>query len=379
MSSTDVKKIEKKFKTRMEVNLEKIPFISFFNYKNKKKIEETMRSSKGGIQVYSQDLPDGSKRSIKLDVSMSYGLPVSEDQDVWTVVSHKISEYCFEKQVCPETIEINMNCFAKMMKKQITGPFYTNLENSLHRLAGVTLYHNQFMQKKENNSKSNLEYDAQKGIKIINSVAVLKIKKNGKRIQNVVRIELPAWIRQNYENFYTSYIDIDLYFRLKPGRTRRLFKLLDVYRYNQEYFIDYNRCDSILFLRDLKHRSKRNEKLKLALNELKRFNYVKDFIFEEYGIKVFFSTIKKAYNKSLMLKLTEADNETVDFLMTHFKEPESKAMFRNIVREYLPESIVHCLDLTDESIKYEGVKKTKGAIFMYHINKYGRKKQAVLS
>lgn len=375
----DSKKIsEKKIITRLDVNLEKIPFVSFYNYKNKKKIEDSIRNTKGGLEVFSQTMPDGSRRSIKLDVSMSYGLPVSDDQDVWVVVSHKLSEEHFKKKKFGDLLEIEMTEFARIMKRSKTGTFYRHIEESLNRLAGVSLFHNQCLFKKnENNEKLDLEFDAKKGLKIINSVTSLKIKNKNKRIKSVVQLEIPKWIKLNYINFYTTQLDIDFYFSLTKGRTRRLCRFLDIYRYTKQYFLEFNRCDSVLFLNAIKDRYKRNEKIRIALKDLKAKGYLEDFEFEDYGIRVVFSKVKKPYQKKLSKKFTKEEEDSLNSLLSYVEEPDSEPLFRSLIRDYTPASVIHSMDLTAETIRLEGVKKTKAAVFVYHIKKYGKKRPIV--
>jgi hypothetical protein len=178
------------------------------------------------------------------------------------------------------------------------GKLYKGVERSAERVSGCEIYQDKFVTVKEKNG--NLKIYEKTSLKLFHFNGIHKEEKETQRGKKVKKyyldFEIPEWVVNNIENLYTTEFDIKKYFLVKGGRTRKLYRFLELIRYNKTVPISYEKLRKELWI-DEKEMFNVRRTLKRNLTPLVKSGYLITFGFEENGIVATFSSIKHDHKK----------------------------------------------------------------------------------
>lgn len=354
----------KKDLMRIDVNIEKMPIVFFGSKEKRESLERQIFKSKEPYEI-SSIIEGNTIKTLKINPS-ALGLPTEFDQDISVVVFYQFYDFFRKAGYCPRKLKIALSDFPKIMFLSKKGRLYKDIERSARRVSDCGIYQDKFVTVKEKTGK--LKIYEQRSLKLFHSNGIYKETKetpNGKKIKKYyLDIELPEWVANNIEKFYTTEFDIRKYFMLKGGRTKKLYRLLELIRYETAKFIPYEKLRRELWI-DEKEKFHIRRTLKRNLSPLIKSGYLKDFLFNNNGVIVTFSSIKKKRRLERQLTLEETINEqslTLEML-EKLGDEQSKNFYRKIARMVPEELIYKCLSLAREVYENSQIKKSKGAIF----------------
>jgi len=373
---------EKKDLMRIDVNIEKMPIVFFGSQKKKKALEKKIFESGEPYVVSSVTNEDGSiVKKLSIAPNAAYGLPTEFDQDVIVVVLHHLYELNKKLGYCPKKIRIPLSDFPKIMILNKGGRLYKNIERSAYRISEFGIYQEKFVTVKEKNG--NLKIYEEKTLKLFHFNGIYKEEKEtpkGKKIKKYyLDFEIPDWVVNNIENLYTTEFDTREYFLVKGGRTRRLYRFLEFIRYNKTIPISYEKLKEELWIKE-KGAFHVRRTLERNFAPLVKSGYLTDFKFDEDGVVVTFSAIKKRKHQMQLTFDEMARQESLlSMMLEKLGDIKSENFYRKVAHKY-PEDLIHkCLSLTQEVIETQKIKRSKGAVFTDILKREGEKIGIALS
>jgi len=357
-------------KTYTSVSYENLPIIFLGSNDERVSIESKFQKTNENV-ILIDEVRNNVGR--KLSCRPYGGLLTGYDQDVLTAV------YCFlsfeynQHGSCPEDITIYKNDFGKLMGRTITGTFYDRIITSIKRIADFDIYQeNMIMFKKDG---ALIKYDEEK-LNLIHYNRQTKIYPENdktKMRKGVVNIGIPVWVRNHYDFQFISEFDYNLFFALGSNyRAKRLYKILELIRYNFKKRIPYKKIENELWLHEYENKIK-NRAIKRSFEPLIDLEYIKSYDFIDGYFVVNFNDIKtqnetgEGGQKSFTL---DAEQQWfADYLVDQLKDQKSKNFYEKVAYIVNRHVIYKCLSLTEETAQYDGIKKSKGAIFTDHLKR----------
>lgn len=358
---------EKKGLIRVDVNIEKMPVFFFGSTAKKKALEKQIFESRQPYVISSVTNDDGSVvKKLSIAPSAVYGLPTEFDQDVIVVVLFCLYDLSKKTGSCPRTLRVPLSSFPKIMDIAKHGRLYKDIEKSAARISGFDIFQEDFVKIKDKNGTLKI-YD-KKSLKLLHFSGIYKETKETKKGKKVKKyyldLELPEWLINNINNFYTTEFDVRKYFEVKGGRARKLNRYLDLIRYKKSVFVYFETIVRELWITE-KDNFHRNRTIKRTLTALVKSGFLKSFMFDDYGVTVTFSYVKKKRNQLLQLTFEEQARQEslVSEILEKLGDKRSENWYRKVVKKCPDDLVYKCLSLTRETVETGGVKKTKGAIF----------------
>jgi hypothetical protein len=353
---------EKKELMRIDVNIEKMPIVFFGSEKKKRALEKKIFES-GKPHVISSVVEGDVIKTLKINPS-ALGLLTEFDQDVSVVVFSQVYELSKKLGFCPQKIRIALSDFPKIMEIKKHGRLYKDIEYSAQRISDFGIYQDKFITIKEKGGTLKI-YD-ERSLKLFHFNEIYKEEKTTKRGKKIkkyyLEVEIPDWIRNNIENFYTTEFDVKKYFMLK-GRSKKLYRILEFIRYEKIRFIPYEKLKTELWI-DAKGEFHVREALRRCFSSLIKSGYLTDFKFDESEVVVTFSSVKKRKPQTQLTFDEIARRESlVSIMLERLGDIKSKSFYYKVAQKCPEELIYKCLSLTQEVIETQGIKKSKGAVF----------------
>lgn len=373
---------EKKELMRIDVNIEKMPIVFFGSKEKKRALEKKIFDAGEPYEISSVASDDGSViKKLSIAPNTAYGLPTEFDQDIIVVVFYHLYDLNKKLGYCPRKIRIPLSDFPKIMYLRYYGRLYKDIERVAYRISEFGIYQEKFVTIKEKNG--NLKIYEEKTLKLFHCNGIFKeekVTRKGKRIKKYyLDLEIPDWVRNNIENLYTTEFDIKEYFLVKGGRTRKLYRFLEFIRYNKTVPITYEKLKQELWI-DEKEKYHVRRTLKRNLTPLVKSGYLTDFKFDEDGVVVTFSSVKKRRPQMQLTFEEMARQESlVSMMLEKLGDTQSENFYRKVAQRY-PEELIHkSLSLTQEVIETQKIKKSKGAVFTDILKREGEKLGVTLS
>ncbi len=362
---TNEESLVKDIPSRMDVNIERMPVFFFGTQEKKKNLEKQIFESKKSYKIYDITTREGFRKTLEISPGSIYGLLTSFDQDVTMVVWDFLYKESSKLGCCPLEISIPLSEFPKIMRITKQGWLYKKIEESVIKISNFEILQNEFIKVKQKNGE--LQTYEKKSLKLFYFKGLRKeeINKGAKKrtLKHYLEIEIPSWIRKNIDNFYTTSMNIEEYFSFKSGRTKKLYRFLDLIRYEKKVFIPYEKLITELWIDEEKMFHKK-QALKRSFSPLLKEKYVKNINFLDKGLVIIFSKVKKrAENKQTSFEDIFYQEELAQELVEKLMDKKSLAFYKKIASK-VPEDIIYrCLSLTKEIEETGRIKKTKGAIF----------------
>jgi hypothetical protein len=373
---------EKKELMRIDVNIEKMPVVFFGSEKKKKALEKKIFESGKPHVISRVSSEDGSIiKELSIAPNAAYGLLTEFDQDIGVVVFYQVSELNKKLGYCPRKLRIPLSDFPKIMEIRYHGRLYKDIERSAERISSFEIYQDKYVTVKEKGGTLKI-YD-KRSLKLFHFNGIYKEEKTTKKGKKIKKyyldVEIPDWIRNNIENFYTTEFDVKKYFMLKGGRARRLQRFLDFIRYTKTVPISYEKLKEELWI-DEKEIYHLRQALKRSFTPLVKSGFLTDFKFDESSVAVTFSSIKKS-KPQIQLTFEEiARRESlVSMMLEKLGDIRSKNFYYKVAQKCPEELIYKCLSLTQEVIETQKIKKSKGAVFTDILKREGEKIGIALS
>ena len=357
---------EKKDLMRIDVNIEKMPIVFFGSKKKKRALEKKIFESKKPHEISSVTNEDGSiVKKLSIAPNAAYGLLTEFDQDITVVVFSQVYELGKKLGACPKEIRIPLSDFPKIMEIAKQGALYKNIEESAERISNFEILQDKYLTVKEKGGTLKI-YD-KRSLKLFHFSGIHKEEKqtkSGKKIKKYyLDVKIPEWIINNIESFYTTEFDVKKYFMLKGGRAKRLYRILELIRYEKTKFIPYEKLQKELWI-DAKEEFHIKEALKRSFEPLVKSGYLTDFKFDGHRVMVTFSSVKKRKLQAQLTFEEMAQQESLSSMMLEkLGDSQSENFYHKVAQRY-PEDLIHkCLSLTQEIIETQKIKKSKGAVF----------------
>ncbi len=370
---------KKKELTRIDVNIEKMPIIFFGTKEKKRALEKQIFASGKPYEILPVTTPEKTQK-LSIAPNAVYGMLTQFDQDVIVVVFYYLFELSKKLGTCPRKTRIPLSDFPKIMFLKKHGRLYKDIEKSAIRISGFEILQDNYLALKQQSGE--LRTYEEKSLKLFHFSRIYKeekVTKRGKKIKkHYLELEIPGWVVNNIENLYTTEFDVKKYFlEFGGGRTRRLYRLLELIRYNKITLIPYEKLRRDLWI-DEKEQFHVHRTLKRVFTPLVKSGYLAAFEFGKHGVLSTFSSIKKR-KKPPQLTFDEIarQDSLVLMMLEKLEDAESEPFYRKVAQEY-PEDLIHkCLSLTREVIETKGIKKSKGAIFTDILKREGSKIGAI--
>ncbi len=366
----------KKELTRIDVNIEKMPIVFFGSKEKKKALEKKIFESGEPYEISSVTNEDGSiVKKLSIAPNAVYGLLTEFDQDISVVVFSQVYELSKKLGACPKEIRIPLSDFPKIMEIKYHGRLYKDIERSAERISNFEILQDKYITLKEKGGILKI-YD-KRSLKLFHFSGMHKEEKqtrNGKKIKKYyLDVKIPEWIANNIENFYTTEFDIKKYFQLKGGRAKRLYRILELIRYEKTKFIPYEKLQKELWI-EAKEEFHIKEALKRSFEPLMKSGYLTGFEFKEGGVVITFAFVKKRRPQAQLTFEEMACQESLTSIMLEkLGDTRSKNFYRTVAQRY-PEDLIHkCLSLTQEVLETQKIKKSKGAVFTDILKREGEK------
>ena len=362
--------------TRASLNVEKMPIVFLGTPEDRKKIQIEIAKTGKPLLIY-HVTEDGVEKKLFLTPSSVHGLLTAFDMDVLTVIHHKLFDAKKTIGYCPPQMRLWLSDFPKVMKLATSGGLYDRIIESVKRLSETDIYHENFVKISETATKTVGSY-REKSLKIIVFKGSGKeVTKTGgsERMQKVfIDIDIPEWHCNNINSGYTTEFDPNIYFNIGNDRARRLYRVLEIIRYQESVFLPYSKLISDLTLGGLENKL-RNRALKRALDPLVKIGYIKGYKLCESSIQVTYNAVRKPIPQTMATNITYDDldiymQRTVDWLMGELKDSESSRNWISNIVAKVPEQMLHlCLSLTKETAVFNGIRKSAGAVFTDHLKR----------
>ncbi len=350
---------------RIDVNIEKMPIFFFGTEEKKKALEKKIASSNEPYEVSSVIDETGAIKKLSVAPNAIYGMLTEFDQDITTVVFYQLYDFTRKGGYCPRKIRIPFSDFPKIMQIKKQGVLYKNIERSAKRISNFEILQDKYITVKEKGGQ--LKIYEEKSLKLFYFKGIFKKEKetrSGKRTKKYyLELEIPEWVTNNIENFYTSEFDIKTYFTVKGGRTRKLYRFLEFIRYEKTKFISYKKLQTELWVEG-KEKFRIKEALKRSFAPLVESGYLHTFAFNNIGVLVTFSSVKRQ-KKDIQLTLEDIarQDSLVLEMLDKLGDLKSKNFYYKVAQK-VPEELIHkSLSLTREVLENRQIKISKGAVF----------------
>lgn len=366
----------KKELMRIDVNIEKMPIVFFGSKEKKRALEKKIFDSEEPYEISSVISEDGGVlKKLSIAPNAAYGLPTEFDQDIIVVVFSHLSELNKKLGYCPRKIRIPLSAFPKIMEIRYHGRLYKDIENSARRISNFEILQDKYVIVKEKGGE--LKIYEEKSLKLFHFNGIYKEEKITPRSKKIKKhyldLDTPDWVRNNIENFYTTEFDVKKYFMLKRGRTKRLYRILEFIRYEKTKFIPYEKLQKELWI-DEKEMFHIRRTLKRSFEPLVKSGDLTDFKFNDHGVVVTFSSVKKRRPQMQLTFEEIARRESLTSMMLEkLGDVKSRGFYYKVAQKY-PEELIHkCLSLTREVIETQKIKKSKGAVFTDILKREGER------
>ncbi len=371
----------KKELTRIDVNIEKMPIIFFGSKEKKRALEKKIFESGEPYEISSATNENGSiVKKLSIAPNAAYGLLTEFDQDISVVVFSQVYELSKKIGGCPKEIRIPLSDFPKIMGIAKQGALYRNIERAAERISNFEILQDKYITLKEKGGTLKI-YD-KRSLKLFHFSGIHKEEKqtrSGKKVKKYyLDVKIPEWIINNIGSFYTTEFDVKKYFMLKGGRTKKLYRILELIRYEKTKFIPYEKLQKELWI-DAKEEFHIKEALKRSFEPLVKSGYLTDFKFDEHRVTVTFSSVKKRKLQAQLTFEEMARQESLSSMMLEkLGDTQSENFYRKVAQKY-PEDLIHkCLSLTQEVIETQKIKKSKGAVFTDILKREGEKRDVTI-
>lgn len=374
--------IKEKGLMRIDVNIERMPLVFFGSKEKKRALEKKIFESGEPYEISSVTNADGSMvKKLSIAPNAAHGVLTEFDQDISVVVFSHLSELNKKLGYCPRKIRIALSDFPKIMEISKGGRLYKNIEKSAGRISSFEIYQDKFVTVKETNGS--LKIYEKTSLKLFHFNGIYREEKEtrkGKRIKKYyLDLETPDWVRNNIENLYTTEFDVKKYFMLKRGRTKRLYRILELIRYEKTKFISYEKLKKELWIEE-KEMFHIRRTLERNFTPLVKSGYLTDVKFDEDGVVVIFSSIKKCSSQmQLTFEELARQESLVSMMLEKLEDVQSENFYHKVAQRYPENLICKCLSLTQEVIETQKIKKSKGAVFTDILQREGEKLGLALS
>ncbi|MFH0753092.1 MAG: hypothetical protein V2A70_00830, partial [Candidatus Omnitrophota bacterium] len=163
----------------------------------------------------------------------------------------------------------------------------------------------------------------------------------------------------------------------------RLYRILEIIRYQEQVFVPYSKLNLELTLNNLENKL-RNRALKRSLDPLVTIGYLKSYKLCENAISVTYAAVRKPIPQNVSMNITYDDldlgfQRTVDWLMGELKDSESSRNWLANIVVKVPEEMLHkCISLTNETATINGIRTSRGRVFSDHIKRECERQNIVL-
>ena len=348
----------------VSVNLEKMPLYFFGSSKEREKLEVEIKSS-GKPHTLLDVFQDGKGYKLSFSPSSVYGLLTGFDQDVLAAIQYKIYEQTKADGICPKRIRISLLEFPKIMRLNKSGVLYERVRESIKRLSETTVYHENFV-KVRKSSAERLEVFQETALKLIDYKGFQKeeLKKGGNPAwqKQFIDVEIPDWLQNDINTNYTTAFDPDIYFSLPGDRPRRLYRFLELIRYEQVRTVSYDKILAELTLMNVKTNTNRN--IKRAIDPLIECKYLKSYQLTDQNIVFVFTDVKRKHFPSRVTQeLSVPQLDLLSRMKALLGDQSGDESFRRIALNVPGQIIEICLSQTKDISLSGKVRTNKAAVF----------------
>jgi len=359
-------------KTLVSVNIEKMPLYFLGSSKECQRLHKSIIES-GKPLILFDTIQNGKGYKLSVSPSAVYGLLTGFDQDIFAVIQCKLYEETKKAGVCPDELTLWLSEFPKIMKIQKTGKLYEHIRESIRRLSETTIYHENFV-KARTERQEDLAFFQDTSLKLIYYKTIRHesvMKENSPLVQRqYLEIGIPKWLQNDINSNYTTAFDPDLYFTLSGDRPRRLYRFLELIRYEKVRKVPYRKILTELTMTNIATNINRN--IKRIIDPLVDIGYLESYQINDDHINFFFKDIKSSFisfQSSKQEPLSLQQQDTVQTMLDFLKDDKSRSWYSHLAK-IVPEDVIHlCLSLTKETEEIDGINTSKGAVFTDHIKR----------
>ncbi len=358
--------------TRVSVNNENMPIIFFGKQKDKEALELEIAKSGKPLVIYDTVNEEGVGKRLSIAPNSAYGLLGGFDYDVLTVIYDRLYKMTQQIGTCPFLLRMPLGDFPKVMRQPVSGQLYNRIKTSVKRIGGLAIYHENFVKVKENNGE--LRSYRENAINLFQYEGMYKeeTRNKGKTDLKKLYIDLtiPEWQRNNFNNNYTTEFDIEFYFSLNSYRAKRLYRFLELIRWEKCSQTPLVKLEGELRLQKLPNNFKKRA-IKRAFQELIDNNFLESFEFTEWGVSFVFHSVKrkKISTISKSLELTIQQKGMVEEIVTALNDEKSRRWYEFLSTRVSDDILFKCLSLTRETAEITGINKSRGAVFTDHVKR----------
>lgn len=368
--------------TRASLNIEKMPIVFLGSPEERKRIQLDIVKTGKPLIVY-DGVENGVGKRLYITPSAVYGLLTGFDMDVLTVVHHKLFELTRLMGSCPESMRLQLSEFPKIMKLKTTGELYNNIKESMKRISEMTIYHENFVKIKDSKAGDVQTYK-EVSMKVLHYKGLFKeesVKKGNEKMRKIyIDVDIPEWIRSNIDNGYTTEFDSNIYFSISNNRAKRLYRVLEIIRYEETVFVPFSKIELELSLGNLETKEK-NRAVKRAMEQLIEIGFVVSYEMVNNYLSVTFKNVKKISsfkNGGSLRPLTVREEGMTDHLVKELNDEHSRVFLGSLVTK-VPEEILYlCLSLTRETAEISKIRTSRPAVFVDHVKRECEKRNIPL-
>ena len=351
----------------LERNIEKYPIYFTGSEKAKQEIEKKIVESKEPFVITKRQTENGYKM-LALSPSAAYGLIDGDDAKVVAGVFSFLQEEIRPKLgYYPEKFMISLKEICERLYMEKTGPNYKFIVRALRSVSGCAILQTDFFETRTKKGKKSCIL-TEKELRILSSVEIRKkdrlIDKGLKNKEYSIEIKLEDWIIQNLENYFSTKIDKELYFKkLDSQRARRLYTRLCSENFRKETELLTPEIVELLWITDGDSRN-RKKSITRALDPLVETGFLESYTFDWDKIAFVFSKVRQQKN----VILDPGEKTRIDSITLRILEViggiQSERLFRKIAQG-VPEDVVSlCLSQVKE-LSHEG--KIKESMVGYFV------------
>jgi hypothetical protein len=274
----------------------------------------------------------------------------------------KLYEQTKQEGECPKKVRISLLEFPKTMRLNKSGVLYDRIRESIKRLSETTIYHENFV-KVRKTSAEELQVFQETALKLLDYKGFQKeeLKKGGNPAWQklFVEIEVPEWLQNDINTNYTTAFDPNIYFSLSGDRTRRLYRFLELIRYDKVKTVSYEKILAELTLSNIKTNINRN--IKRAVEPLLACKYLESYQLTDANIVFVFSEVKKKQFR-VSYNLTPQQVDFLERMQSLLGDPGND-MFKRIAFNVPTHIIEMCLGQTKDISLSGRVRTNKIAVF----------------
>jgi hypothetical protein len=349
-----------------------MPIIFFGKQKDKEELELEIAKSGKPLVIYDSVNEEGVGKRLSIAPNSAYGLLGGFDYDVLTVIYDRLYKITQEIGTCPFLLRLPLSEFPKIMRQPVSGQLYERVKISVKRISSLAIYHENFVKIKDDGG--DLRTYQENALNLFQYEGMYKEEiKNGKdtRLKKLyIDLTIPEWQRNNINNNYTTEFDIEFYFSLGSYRAKRLYRFLELIRWEKHSQTPIKKLEYELRLQKLPNNFKKRA-IKRAFQELIEHHFLESFDFTEWGVAFIFHSVKHKKRTELVkaLELDYRQRSLVDQIVSELKDEKSRRWYEFLTSR-VPEDILYkCLSLTKETAEISGINKSRGAVFTDHVKR----------